>query len=118
MSETKMGRPPKEINWVEFEKLCALQCTQEEFCGWFDMCSDTLNAKVKEHYGKSFSEVFKLKKGTGKVSLRRTLWKQAEKSPAAAIWLSKQHLGMTDKQEVQQQVEVKSFEIVSFDEQD
>ena len=50
----------------------------------------------------SFSEVFKLKRGNGKISLRRTLWKQAEKNAAAAIWLSKQHLGMTDKQEIEQ----------------
>ena len=28
-----MGRPRKEINQIEFEKLCALQCTLEEIAG-------------------------------------------------------------------------------------
>ena len=95
----KMGRPLKEINWSEFEKLCALQCTEIEVAGWFDMTAETLNQKCKGHYGSTFLEVSKQKKQPGKVSLRRTLWKQAEKSPACAIWLSKQHLGMTDKVE-------------------
>ena len=98
-----MGRPRKEVNWKEFEKLCALQCTEEEFCSWFDMCTETLNERCKERYGMTFSETFKQKRGTGKISLRRTLWKQAEKSAACAIWLSKQHLGMTDK--IEQKVE-------------
>ena len=87
----------KEIDWNEFNKLCALQCTELEICSWFDMCEDTLNTRCKEKFEKTFSEVSKQKRGVGKISLRRTLWKQAEKSPAAAIWLSKQHLGMTDK---------------------
>ena len=29
------GRPRKEINQTEFEKLCGLQCTKEEICDWF-----------------------------------------------------------------------------------
>jgi hypothetical protein len=103
----EMGRPRKEIDWNEFEKLCKLQCTLDEICGWFGVCDETLNARCKEHYGETFSVIFKQKRGSGKASLRRTLWKQAEKSPAAAIWLSKQHLGMTDKIEQNTTAEIK-----------
>jgi len=39
----KMGRPRKEINKTEFEKLCFLQCTEREFCSWFDVSDETLN---------------------------------------------------------------------------
>ena len=37
-----MARPRKEIDQNEFEKLCALQCTQEEICAWFDVTDKTL----------------------------------------------------------------------------
>jgi len=97
-----MGRPKKELSVDEFEKLCALQCTQEEICGWFDVHDETLTRWIKETYGEesSFSEIFRLKKGKGKISLRRNMWKQAEKSAAVAIFLAKNHLGMKDKQEI------------------
>ena len=32
-----MGRPMKQIDKVQFEKLCALQCTEEEICGFLDV---------------------------------------------------------------------------------
>ena len=32
-----MARPKKEIDKNQFENLCALQCTKEEMCGFFDI---------------------------------------------------------------------------------
>ena len=32
-----MARPLKEISQKDFEKLCGLQCTKEEICGFFDV---------------------------------------------------------------------------------
>ena len=96
----KMGRPRKEINKTEFEKLCFLQCTRSEFCTWFDVNEDTLNKWCKENYdGKTFSAVFKEKRENGIISLRRTQFQLAEKSPAMAIFLGKNLLGQTDKVE-------------------
>lgn len=96
----KMGRPRKEINKTEFEKLCFLQCTRSEFCTWFDVNEDTLNRWCKENYdGKTFSAVFKEKRENGLISLRRTQFQLAEKSPAMAIFLGKNLLGQTDKME-------------------
>ena len=96
----KMGRPRKEINKTEFEKLCFLQCTEREFCSWFDVNEDTLNKWCKENYdGKTFSAVFKEKRENGIISLRRTQFQLAEKSPAMAIFLGKNLLGQTDKVE-------------------
>ena len=96
----KMGRPRKEINKTEFEKLCFLQCTRSEFCTWFDVNEDTLNKWCKENYdGKTFSAVFKEKRENGLISLRRTQFQLAEKSPAMAIFLGKNLLGQTDKME-------------------
>ena len=96
----QMGRPRKQINKTEFEKLCFLQCTRSEFCTWFDVNEDTLNKWCKENYdGKTFSAVFKEKRENGLISLRRTQFQLAEKSPAMAIFLGKNLLGQTDKME-------------------
>ena len=35
------GRPKKYIDKDEFEKLCALQCTENEICGFFDVTDKT-----------------------------------------------------------------------------
>ena len=94
-----MARPKKEIDQKQFENLCGLQCTLEEICGWFDVCSDTLEAWCKRTYKRSFSEVFKQKRGAGKISLRRSQWRLAEKNANMAIWLGKQYLGQKDNPE-------------------
>ena len=96
----KMCRPRKEINKTEFEKLCFLQCTEREFCSWFDVSDETLNKWCKENYdGRTFLDVFKEKRENGLISLRRTQFQLAEKSPAMAIFLGKNLLGQTDKME-------------------
>lgn len=88
-----------KIKKEEFEKLCSLQCTYNEICDWFDIDDKTLNEWCRSTYGTTFSEVFKIKRGKGQISLRRTQWKLAEKNPTMAIWLGKQYLGQTDKVE-------------------
>lgn len=93
----KMGRPRKDIDQKQFEQLCALQCTIEEVCGWFGITDKTLNAWCKRTYGSTFYEVFKQKRGAGKISLRRNQWQLAEKNANMAIWLGKQYLGQKDQ---------------------
>jgi len=94
----KMGRPIKEIDWKEFEQLCFLQCSLIEMCDWFHVTDKTLQRRVRENYGESFSEVFEKKRVGGLISLRRSLFKQAEHNVAAAIFLAKNLLGMRDSQ--------------------
>lgn len=91
-----MGRPRAEIDKKQFENLCGLQCTLEEICGWFGVTDKTLDSWCKRTYHASFSEVFKQKRGLGKISLRRSQWRLAEKSATMAIWLGKQYLDQTD----------------------
>lgn len=88
-----------KIDKKQFENLCGLQCTLLEICDFFDVEDDTLNSWCKKIYGTTFSEVFKIKRGKGQISLRRTQWKLAEKNPTMAIFLGKQYLGQTDKVE-------------------
>ena len=91
-----MARPRKEIDQKQFENLCGLQCTLEEICGWFDVTDKTLDSWCKRTYHPSISEVFKQKRGAGKISLRRSQWQLAAKNASMAIWLGKQYLGQRD----------------------
>ena len=65
-------------------------------CRFFDCCDDTINNWCKDTYGDNFSGVFKNKSTKGKISLRRTQFKLAEKSTPMAIFLGKQYLGQKD----------------------
>lgn len=93
-----MGRPRKEVDFVEFEKLCIIHCTEIEIAAWFEMTVDTLAKRIEEHYGQSFSEVFRDKKAKGRLSLRRKMYQMAmEGNTALTIFMAKNMLGMGDR---------------------
>lgn len=96
----KMGRPRKEINSTEFEKLCGLQCTLEEIAGFFDCSADTIENWCKREYANTFSETYKKFSYGGKLTLRRNMLRLSEKSASMAIFLAKNWLGMTDNVEI------------------
>jgi hypothetical protein len=103
----RTGRPKHKISKEEFEKLCGIQATEEECASWFDCDVVTLHRWVKMTYGMTFSKVFAQKKGKGKISLRRSLLQRAcdpDGPPAIAIFVAKNHLGMSDKTEISQEV--------------
>lgn len=91
-----MARPNKEIDQKQFESLCGIQCTREEICSFFGISEKTLDSWCKRTYKKSFSLIFQEKRGVGKVSLRRSQFRLAEKNPTMAIWLGKQYLDQKD----------------------
>ena len=94
----KMGRPEKQIDKEQFEKLCGLQCTIEEFCCYFDCDRKTLEKWCKKTYGSTFSTVFDVKRGSGKISLRRKQFEVAMTgNPTMLIWLGRNMLNQTDK---------------------
>ena len=87
-----MARPRKEIDQAEFEKLCALQCTKAEIAGFFNLSEDTVERWCKRTYKESFAVVFANKRCDGKISLRRSQFRLAEKDSRMARWLGKQYL--------------------------
>ena len=91
-----MARPLTEIDKKQFENLCGLQCTKEEICGFFEVTDKTLENWCRRTYNAGFSEVFRQKRGKGKISLRRSQFRLAEKNANMAIWLGKQYLGQRD----------------------
>ncbi len=109
MANQKRGRPLKDIDKEQFEKLCGMQCTLKELMCFFDVSDKTLENWCKRTYDMNFSEVFKLKREAGKISLRRAQFRLAEKSAAMAIFLGKNYLGQTDKDTWQRQQDEKAL---------
>ena len=93
-----MARPRKEIDWTNVEKLCGLQCLEEEIAQFCGVSVDTLSRACKREYRISFADYLAQKRGVGKIGLRRAQWQAAQKgNPALLIWLGKQYLGQKDK---------------------
>jgi myosin-crossreactive antigen len=112
MAKGQIKQKQATINKSTFESLCAIQCTKEEICAVLQVSDKTLDAWCKSTYGQYFSVIFAEKKQLGKMSLRRSMFRQAEKNPTMAIWLSKQHLGMKDNIEVESTQLIKVQELL------
>lgn len=104
MAKKLRGRPQKAIDKTQFEKLCALQCTQDEIASYFDVSHDTILRWCKRTYGATFEDVYKDKRQAGMISLRRSQWKLGQTDVKMAIWLGKQYLGQADKKEIKNEV--------------
>ena len=88
------GRRPVNINLAELEKLCGLQCTDEEIAAWFGVSTRTIERRRKIA---QVGDVMDRGKAKGRLSLRRHLWRLASAgNVAAAIFLAKNLLGYRD----------------------
>ena len=67
-----------------------------EWAGYWDK---TLDRWCKATYNMTFSAIFKVKRGTGVISLRRTGFKLAETNGSVYIFLAKNYLGLKEKPE-------------------
>lgn len=90
------GRPNKEINWEQFEQLCALQCTQSEIASMFKIHPNTLSDRVAEHYGEDYSTTYNMYSDCGKCSHRRNQFVLSKRNASLSIWLGKIWLGQRD----------------------
>src|SRR5690349_18532640 len=89
-----MPRPKVKIDLVEIEKLAGMQATDEEFAAFFNVSVRTIERRRKNP---KFREAIERGQAKGKLSLRRYLFRQAAGgNVAAAIFLSKNYLGLKD----------------------
>lgn len=96
-----MARPRADIDLAELQKLAEMQCTLEECAGFFGVSDDTINRRLKEAGYEGFAGFFKVHGAAGRSSLRRAQWRAAlDGNPTMMVWLGKNMLGQTDKQEV------------------
>jgi len=89
-----VARKLADIDLDKLEKLAAMQCTQEEAAGFFEVARETLNRKLRQ---RQYREAWERGRLTGRISIRR---KQFQKnSDTMLIWLGKQYLGQSDRPE-------------------
>jgi len=89
-----MARPEAEIDLAELEKLCGMQCTDEEVAAFFGVSTRTIERRRKVE---EFRDIMDQGRAKGRVSVRRSLFKLANAGNiAAAIFLSKNLLGYKD----------------------
>ena len=102
-----MARPKKyDIDTEQVEKLASFGCTNIEIGSFFGCSPDLLE--------KSYSEFLTKCRDKGKIRLRQLQWKAAEAgSHTMLIWLGKQILNQSDKQELEL---TKPISEINFDE--
>src|SRR6266849_10585251 len=84
-----------EIDLKELERLCAIQCTDEEIAAWFNVSTRTIERRRLEP---EFAEVMDRGRAKGRISVRRLQMKLLEQGNATmGVWLGKQILGQTDE---------------------
>lgn len=94
MARPRKHSPEKEAQLAEqIEKLGIIHCSWKEVAAFLDEKEDYLQKRFSESYEKG--------RNKGKLSLRRKMFSSAVDAGniTMMIWLSKQYLGMTDKQE-------------------
>src|SRR3984893_13738354 len=83
------------IDLIALEKLCGLQCTDEEIASWFGVTTRTIERRRKN---KKFAEVMQRGKAKGRISVRRMQMKLLENGNATmGVWLGKNILGQVDE---------------------
>ena len=111
-----MARPRLEIDTEQFKKLCAIQCTLGEISAWFKCSPDTIERWCKREFNMNYAEAYKIWSADGKISLRRTQFRMAEKSVPMAIWLGKQYLGQRDNMDMNVEATAASQEVEALNE--
>src|SRR5216684_164381 len=89
-----MPRPKVKIDLAELEKLCTMQCTDEEVAAFLGVSTRTIERRRQV---KQFNEIMERAKAKGRISVRRALFRLAAAGNiAAAIFLAKNLLGYKD----------------------
>ena len=103
-----MARPKKyNIDTKQVEQLASFGCTNTEMASFFGCSPDLLE--------KSYSEYLVKGRDSGRIRLRQYQWAAAKKGNVAMlIWLGKQILGQTDKQEIQMNKPINDVEFLEI----
>lgn len=90
----KAGRKPVQIDLTELEKLCALQCTDEDIADWFGVSTRTVETRRKRP---EFAQAMQRGRSKGRISVRRAQMKMLDSGNGTmGVWLGKQFLGQRD----------------------
>ena len=89
-----VGRPKKyNLDTKQVAQLAGFGCTDTEIASFFNISRTTLEHNYEQYMTKG--------RESGKIRLRQMQWASAKKGNVAMlIWLGKQLLGQSDKQEI------------------
>ena len=109
-----VGRPKINLNLEELERLSRLNCTMPEISAYFDIPVRTLEDKFANEA--DVRKAIEKGRATGKLSLRRRQIQIMEETnnPTMAIWLGKQLLGQTDRQEIIQEINIEDRKVLDI----
>ena len=101
-----MARPQKAICPKQVLELAKMFCTKTEMAAVLDCSVDTLDRR--------FADIMAKGKDTGRMKLRKSQLKLAEKNATMSIWLGKQYLGQRDVDIDENKAKEFVTEIISF----
>ena len=110
----KVGRPKVELDLLELQKLCRLNCTMPEIAAFFNIPLRTLEDKYTND--QNIRDAIDKGRNEGKLSIRRKQIQIMEKTnnSTMAIWLGKQLLGQKDRQEILQDVHIEERKVLDL----
>ena len=94
------GRPRVAIDWTILDALLRIQCTRREVASVLGCSDDTITRAVKRAHRMTYEEYAASHAAAGHVSIRRRQYELAMSGDRTMlIWLGKQYLGQSEKQE-------------------
>lgn len=92
------GRKAAAIDLGELEKLCSMQCSDEEIAAWFGVSVRTIQNRRQQP---RFAKVMQRGRARACINVRRAQARLLEAGNAAmAVWLGKNLLGQRDNMQI------------------
>ena len=96
----RVGRPEKEMDWRLLDSILQYGASLIDCSELLEMSEDSIQRKIKEESGQTFSEYRESKKSKIRMKLRQKQYEMAMNGNVALlIWLGKNELGQKDKLE-------------------
>jgi AraC-like DNA-binding protein len=93
-----IGRPKKELDWKVLDSILQFGATLIDCAEMCEMSDDSIQRRIKDEYGCTFTEYRNRKMSRMRVKLLQKQYESAMAgNTALLIWLGKQHLGQSDK---------------------
>ena len=96
-----IGRPKKELDWKVLDSILQFGATLIDCAEMCEMSDDSIQRRIKDEHGCTFTEYRNRKMSRMRVKLLQKQYESAMAgNTALLIWLGKQHLGQSDKNDV------------------
>lgn len=102
MTKKKVGRPQKTFNWETLDGILQYGATVPDAAEILGVSEDTIERSIKKNHGLTFAEYRNKKMGRVRIKLlQKQIAMALNGSVPLLIWLGKQYLGQSEKQEIE-----------------